>query len=195
MALVECPDCGHHVSDLAPACISCGAPIASPAAPPEVCEVALRLKRDFIGGSLGFAIGSAHWILAAQQMTPAGVVVVASCEFSSNNDIAAYQGSTRGFQQASRKLTDTMLRQGWEPLLSNLGGADIVLPRFQRRASARGRPLQSASGRAGPVAGTGNGGPMSSPADLILKLAELRDSGLITAADFEAKKAELLERM
>jgi len=36
---------------------------------------------------------------------------------------------------------------------------------------------------------------MSSPADLILKLAELRDSGLITAADFEAKKAELLERM
>jgi hypothetical protein len=33
MALIKCEDCGRDVSDRAPACPNCGAPIASPADP------------------------------------------------------------------------------------------------------------------------------------------------------------------
>lgn len=29
MALIDCPDCGHRVSQLAPTCPNCGAPIAA----------------------------------------------------------------------------------------------------------------------------------------------------------------------
>lgn len=34
MALIRCPDCGTEISDAAPACLKCGRPIASSAAPP-----------------------------------------------------------------------------------------------------------------------------------------------------------------
>lgn len=30
MALINCPDCGHQVSDIAPACPNCGRPIGKP---------------------------------------------------------------------------------------------------------------------------------------------------------------------
>jgi len=36
MALIACPDCSTQVSDRAPACPKCGAPIAASARPPVV---------------------------------------------------------------------------------------------------------------------------------------------------------------
>ena len=133
MALVKCPDCGRDISDLAPACVNCGRPMAGPAAPMDYCEVVLRLRRDFIGGGQGFAFGSAHWILEAQVATPAGIDVVASCEYSSNNDLAEYQGEMRGFQQARQRITNELLRDGWEQL-GSVGFGALLPPSFQRRA-------------------------------------------------------------
>ena len=47
---------------------------------------------------------------------------------------------------------------------------------------------------AAPSAAAGRGGGASVP-EQIQQLADLRDRGTITAAEFEAKKAQLLERM
>ena len=128
MALIKCPDCGHDVSDRATACVNCGAPIAAPAAPPDVCEVVLRR----ISG-LGI-FGGARWILEGQVMTRSGITVVASCEYSSDNELANYQGSKREFHKARASITNQLLRAGWEPLPSISGGDAISLPRFQRRS-------------------------------------------------------------
>lgn len=53
---------------------------------------------------------------------------------------------------------------------------------------------------AGPAPGRGHGTPAetpgsASPADAIRELARLRDEGLITEDEFQAKKSELLERI
>ena len=106
--------------------------MTAPAALMDYCEVVLRLKRDFIGGGQGFAFGSAHWILEAQVATSAGIDVVASCEYSSNNDLAEYQGEKRGFQQARQRITNELLRDGWEQL-GSVGFGALLLPSFQRR--------------------------------------------------------------
>lgn len=50
MSLIDCPECGHEVSDSAPACPHCGTPIAP--APPPRPEVRARS-----GVSDGFKIG------------------------------------------------------------------------------------------------------------------------------------------
>lgn len=40
MALIHCPECGKEISDLAPACIHCGCPLDSPAAPTQtICTI------------------------------------------------------------------------------------------------------------------------------------------------------------
>jgi membrane protein YdbS with pleckstrin-like domain len=59
-----------------------------------------------------------------------------------------------------------------------------------------GRPEGAGSGPA-PAAAAPAPSPSAPPsvAEQIRELAELRDQGLITAAEFEAKKAELLDRM
>ena len=128
MALIKCPDCGHDVSDRAPACVNCGAPIAAPATPPDVCEVVLRR----ISG-LGI-FGGARWILEGQVMTRNGITVVASCQYSSDNELANFQGSKREFHKARESITNQLLRAGWEPLASISSGDAISLPRFQRRS-------------------------------------------------------------
>jgi hypothetical protein len=146
MALVKCPDCGHDISDRAPACVNCGAPMAAPAPPVEVCEVVLRRIHG-----LGI-IGGARWILEGQVMTPQGITVVASCQYSSDNELANFQGSKREFHKARETITNQLLRAGWEPLASLSGGDAMSLPRFQRRAGVeRERLLQGTQG-------TGSGG-------------------------------------
>ncbi len=146
MALVKCPDCGHDVSDLAPACVNCGRPIASAAEPPEVCEVVLRRVHG-----LGL-LGGARWVLEGQVMSPTGIRLVASCEYSSDNELANFQGSEREFHTAREAITNQLLRAGWESLASMPGGDGISLPRFQRPAGRereeRERLLKGAPGSA-----------------------------------------------
>jgi hypothetical protein len=38
MPLIECPDCGHRLSDLAPACVQCGRPM-TPMSPPSAPQI------------------------------------------------------------------------------------------------------------------------------------------------------------
>lgn len=46
MALITCPDCGREVSDRAPACPSCGAPIAPPPVPPPASPQRVVTSED-----------------------------------------------------------------------------------------------------------------------------------------------------
>ena len=118
----------------------------------ERCEVVLRLAKDFVGSSLGLAIGDAQWVLEAQVATPAGIIVVASCQYSSDNDLAEYQGSKKGFQQARRRIIEVLSQDGWEQLPSAAGGPGMLLPCFQRRAGVEKERLVQA------VRGSGLGG-------------------------------------
>lgn len=69
MALINCPDCNHQVSDAAPACPSCGRPIAGAAeaqaagAPLQtVQETSKRLKaHTLLGWLLILAGGLMAW--------------------------------------------------------------------------------------------------------------------------------------
>jgi predicted amidophosphoribosyltransferase len=47
MALIQCPECGKSVSDLAPACPNCGVPIAHSEAPPPTPVV---IQKEGMGG-------------------------------------------------------------------------------------------------------------------------------------------------
>jgi uncharacterized membrane protein YdbT with pleckstrin-like domain len=82
----------------------------------------------------------------------------------------------------------------------NVRHPDMVQQEVYRQMEVNARRQASWSGQA--AADAGLGAPTAIPvqdspdiADQIAKLAALRDQGHITAAEFEAKKAELLERM
>lgn len=47
MALIKCPDCGAEVSDQAPACPKCGAPIAMKSGPFGGTEKGVTVRQDF----------------------------------------------------------------------------------------------------------------------------------------------------
>jgi hypothetical protein len=59
----------------------------------------------------------------------------------------------------------------------------------QKIASGPAQALAAAAPQAGPSASA------ESPMDQLKKLAELRDAGIVSNEEFEAKKAELLGRM
>ena len=82
----------------------------------------------------------------------------------------------------------------------NVRHPDMVQQEVYRQMEANARRQASWSGEA--AAAAGMGAPTAIPvhespdiADQITKLAALRDQGHITPAEYEAKKAELLERM
>ncbi len=127
MPLVKCPDCQHDISDAAPSCIHCGRPMAAPTAPMEVCEVALKRIHG-----LGL-VGGARWLLEAQVMSPQGIQIVGRREYSSDNELANFQGSKKQFHRAKEAITEDLLHAGWEPIDSVSGGSGMSLPRFQRR--------------------------------------------------------------
>jgi Short C-terminal domain len=69
--------------------------------------------------------------------------------------------------------------------------AEVPLPpAFKAPSGPAPRPLQSISPKIPPAAGT-----EGDPLEQIRKLAKLRDDGVLSEADFEAKKAELLRRV
>ncbi len=61
MPLIACPDCGSQVSDLAPACIQCGRPIA--AAAPVPVPFTTRNVRARSGVADGIKIGFGMFVL------------------------------------------------------------------------------------------------------------------------------------
>lgn len=72
MALIECPDCQKKVSDRAPACPNCGAPIATANAGTSVQTVeqtAKRFKLHSLLASSIFAIGMFMMIVSSQSST------------------------------------------------------------------------------------------------------------------------------
>jgi uncharacterized membrane protein YdbT with pleckstrin-like domain len=82
----------------------------------------------------------------------------------------------------------------------NVRHPDMVQQEVYRQMEVNARRQASWSGQA--AAAAGFGAPTAIPVydspditDQITKLAALRDQGHITAAEYEAKKAELLERM
>lgn len=135
MALTKCPDCGRDVSDLALACPYCGRPVLRAAryAEPrmERCQVVLKTAP---GMGLDF-----HWTLEAQVATPRGIVVVASCRYSSDNYLANFQSSKPQFLRARDQITEQLLRSGWE--LVDSSADTLALPRFQRPATGETEQL------------------------------------------------------
>ncbi len=75
MALIRCPECSAQVSDKAPACPACGAPLRAAADAPGVVTTqgtARRLKAWQLGGTLIVALGVVL-IVAEQHLAGAGV--------------------------------------------------------------------------------------------------------------------------
>jgi hypothetical protein len=70
-------------------------------------------------------------VLEAQVATPEGIRVIAACEYKSNNELAQFQGDKKGFQEAKRKITDELLRAGWEQA-GGYGAGSSWLPWFER---------------------------------------------------------------
>jgi hypothetical protein len=65
----------------------------------------------------------------------------------------------------------------------------------QARFAVEGHPLRPATGGESSAAPAGEITQMPDPLDQIERLGSLRDRGLITADEFEAKKRELLDRI
>ncbi|WP_217914607.1 SHOCT domain-containing protein [Miltoncostaea marina] len=71
-----------------------------------------------------------------------------------------------------------------------------ALEQAARLAKAAGEDLSRLVGDArGPFGGRRGAGPHASPADAIREIARLRDEGLITEDEFQAKKTDLLSRV
>ncbi|AGG89932.1 zinc ribbon domain-containing protein [Rhodanobacter denitrificans] len=69
MALINCPDCKHSVSDTAPACPNCGRPIA----PVQVEQT----SKSYKGGMLiGFIVAVGGFFSAAAIGGAAGLTIV-----------------------------------------------------------------------------------------------------------------------
>lgn len=132
MALIACPDCGHQVSDQAPACVNCGRPILPTAAVTEICEVSLRRLRG-----LGL-IRQPLWVLEARAISPAGIRLVDAQEYNSNNEGTEHQGDKKEFHSAVAVLTNRLLAAGWVPVGSTHAGGSVMLPRFQRMPPVTG---------------------------------------------------------
>ena len=99
-------------------------------------------------------------------------------------------------------MTSTSSRPGkdGQSHFDNVRHPDMVQQEIYRQMEANARRQASWSGEAAAAAGLH--APTAIPvnespdiADQITKLAALRDQGHITPAEYEAKKAELLERM
>ena len=77
MALIKCPECSKDVSDKAPTCPNCGAPIAAASVDKQVGinvttvqETSKRLKAQMLLASLSLAVGIVWAILAANASEP-----------------------------------------------------------------------------------------------------------------------------
>ena len=82
MALIKCPECAKSISDKAPACPGCGAPIAGAAVHAEVGvnlttiqETSKSLKLEILLSSGMFWIG-ALWMLITAPPDSAGAIAV-----------------------------------------------------------------------------------------------------------------------
>jgi hypothetical protein len=71
MALIKCPECSKDVSDKAPACPNCGAPIAAATVDKKggvdvttIQETSKRLKTHLLLASLSLAVGIV-WVIIA----------------------------------------------------------------------------------------------------------------------------------
>lgn len=82
MALITCPECAKSVSDKAPACPGCGAPIAGAAVRAEVGvnltttqETSKSLKARILLSSAMFWLGCWWLIFVPQSDSPGGIAV------------------------------------------------------------------------------------------------------------------------
>ena len=76
MPLISCPDCGTEVSDRAPACPRCGAPIAAPAAPaapPPIAPPSLSPAERVFLQEGHVSVSSARFVVGAQTYPMANV--------------------------------------------------------------------------------------------------------------------------
>jgi len=67
VALIECPDCRHEVSDKAPACPKCGHPVAPPSLQPRVIKETTVVEKNNGCGQflvIMFAVVAAALMLA-----------------------------------------------------------------------------------------------------------------------------------
>ena len=85
MSLIDCPECANAVSDKAPTCPKCGAPIATAqdlktagAQLTTVQETSKRLKLHVIGAAVAFWGGLAGAYVASQGPNPQGWAVLFS---------------------------------------------------------------------------------------------------------------------
>lgn len=80
---------------------------------------------------------------------------------------------SKALDEAYQKMIQELVNDGWEVMTTDEDG---VVTSLKRHIGAI------------PSAGT-------SPADLLKQLASLKDAGILTEQEFQAKKAEILKRM
>jgi len=85
MALIQCPECSKEVSDKAPTCPKCGAPIAAASVDREVGvnlttvqATSKRLKAQMLLAALSLSVGIVWVILAANASEPTSLAVPTS---------------------------------------------------------------------------------------------------------------------
>lgn len=106
--------------------------------------------------------------------------------------------SAGGFQRRRdrRELYLTIEGEGWSITQQCEPRRGEKVRGFAHAVNSAAKALSNAkSGEALAVSPDRQSSPMSDAAEAIRKLADLRDAGALTQAEFEAKKRELLERM
>jgi hypothetical protein len=91
MALISCPDCSGEVSDRAPACPKCGAPIAARdaggAAVTTTQATSQSLKLQMVLGAVTFFIGVVVWLVGPLTLAVVLIVIGAAWYASARSNI------------------------------------------------------------------------------------------------------------
>lgn len=137
---------------------------------------------------------------AKQRATAEKDIKKASADWTAPMVVREYEGGEKG-QQSLQTEASIFAEHGYEPWAQNEQGSHIHAGRllltgglsvFAGKRGIRGKSKTTVTYR---LVGAGASSTAPDVADQLRKLGELRDAGVLTTDEFEAKKAELLARM
>ena len=142
----------------------------------EVCTVRLKSRHDHAGF---FNAPSVHYDrYVAEVSSPSGTQIIAqtdefkTLDTSGANVAEGMQQASTLLREAHHRLLEELFKAGWEVLTTDDFGQAASLKRE-----------------------VGASNVASAPSDLLVQLASLRDQGILTEQEYQAKKAELLRRL